>query len=52
MKPSAISILELRLHQFGLKPLDVSGAGECFLEQCHISYMEIQTVMALLELLG
>ena len=25
-----ISILELRLHQFGLKPLDVGGAGDCF----------------------
>ena len=23
-----------------------------YLEQCHISYVEIQTVMALLELLG
>ena len=23
------SILELRLHQFGLKPLDVGGGGDC-----------------------
>ena len=29
VRPPAISILELRLHQFGLKPLD-GGAGDCF----------------------
>ena len=51
VRPPAISILELRLHQFGLKPLDVV-LEIVSLEQCHISYMEIQTVMALLELLG
>ena len=53
-RPPAISILELRLHQFGLKPLDVGGAHAeiVSLEQSHISYMEIQTVMALLALLG
>ena len=27
VRPPALSILELRLHQFGLKPLDVGGAG-------------------------
>lgn len=48
-----LSILELRLHQFGLKPLDVGAVMEiASLEQCHISYMGIQTVMALFELLG
>ena len=26
----ALSVLELRLHQFGLKLLGVSGAGDCF----------------------
>ena len=30
VRPPAISILELKLHQFGLKPLDVGGAGDCF----------------------
>ena len=50
VRPPAISFLELKLHQFGLKPLDVGGAVS--LAQCHISYMEIQTVMALLALLG
>ena len=30
VRPPTISILELRLHQFGLKPLDVGGAGDCF----------------------
>ena len=30
VRPPAISILELRLHQFGLKPLDVGGTGDCF----------------------
>ena len=30
VRPPAISILELRLHQFGMKALDVGGAGDCF----------------------
>ena len=30
VRPPAISILELRLHQLGLKPLDVGGPGGCF----------------------
>ena len=30
VRPPAISILELRLHKFGLKPLDVGGARGCF----------------------
>ena len=34
--------LEFRLHQLGLRPLDVGGAGDCFLELFLISYMVIQ----------
>ena len=30
VRPPAISILELRLHQFGFKPLAIGGAGDCF----------------------
>ena len=30
VRAPAISILELRLDQFGLKPLDVGGSGDCF----------------------
>ena len=30
VRPPAKSILELRLHRFGLKPLDVGGARDCF----------------------
>ena len=30
VRPPAIRILKLRLHQFGLKPLDFGGAGDCF----------------------
>ena len=52
VRPPAISILELKLHQFGLKPLDVGVLEIVSLAQCHISYMEIQTVMVLFALLG
>ena len=30
VRPPAISILKLRLHQFRLKLLDIGGAGDCF----------------------
>lgn len=30
VRAPTLSILELRLHQFGLKPLDVGGDGDCF----------------------
>lgn len=52
-RASPLSILEARLHQFGLKHQDVGGAGgNFFLEQSHISYMGIQTVTVLFVPLG
>ena len=51
----AATDLEMRLHQFGFRPLDVCGAGDCFfffLDLCYISCMEIQAIMISLELLG
>ena len=37
-------LLEQRLRHFQLRPFDVGGAGDCFLELFHISYMVIQVI--------
>ena len=42
----------MRLHQFGLRPMDIGGVGDLsFLELCHISCMETEAPMVSLELL-
>lgn len=41
---SSTLLLNYRLRQLGLRPLDVGGAGDCFLELCHISCMVIQVI--------
>ena len=40
----SMSMLAFRLAQLGLRPLDVGGAGDCFLEQFHISYTALQLI--------
>ena len=37
-------LLNFRLRQLGLRPLDVGGAGDCFLELFLISYMVIHAI--------
>ena len=37
-------LLNFPLHQRGLQPLDVGGAGDCFLELVLINYMVTQKV--------
>ena len=48
----AISILELRLHQFGLKPLDIAGAGDCFFRAgSHQSYVIFKATLQHVQML-
>ena len=39
---TSMSMLAFRLARLGLRPLDVGGAGDCFLEQFHINYLALQ----------
>lgn len=38
-------LLLSRLNQLGLRPLDVGGEGNCFLEPCRINYMVFQIII-------
>ena len=38
-------LLLSRLNQLGLRPLDVGGEGNCFLEPCRIHYMVFQIII-------
>ena len=38
-------LLLSRLNQLGLRPLDVGGEGNCFLEPCCINYMVFQIII-------
>ena len=41
---SSTILLNYCLRQLGLRPIDVRGAGDCFLEPFHINYMVTQVV--------
>ena len=49
---SPLSILEARLHQFGLKHRNVGGAGDCFFRAVSHQLYGRQTVIEIFVLLG